>query len=169
MTSVKGIPESPLSIDGFEPKHLGFLLDRATRRMRHDLGTMVDGHEIRRRYSPLTPSSFRLLSLIPEEGARVTDLATLAGMTKQALGQFVDLLEPLGYVVSSQHPTDRRVRLITRTALGDHVVADVNAMYERLDSYWESLVGPRRWATFRTVITELAVGWEDEVGRPQDS
>jgi DNA-binding MarR family transcriptional regulator len=102
-----------------------------------------------------------LLSLIPAGGARVTDLAARASMTKQALGQFVDMLEPLRYVESNQDPADRRSRIITRTPLGDEAVADVNHLYELLDDQWRDIVGPRRWATFRAVMLELAIGWEE--------
>jgi DNA-binding MarR family transcriptional regulator len=160
MTAVKGDSPEPRRIDDFEPKHVGFLLDRVSKRMRHDLDLVAGETGMQGRHDPLTPSSFKLLSLIPAEGARVTDLASLAGMTKQALGQRVDLLEPLGYVETSPDPTDRRVRRINRTRLGDRVVADVNELYQHLDAYWRGVLGARRFETFMSVMVELAVGWD---------
>ena len=162
MTAVKGDSPAPVHIDDFEPKHLGFLLDRLTRRLRRDLGEVAGETGMRGRHDPLTPSSFRLLAIIPDEGARITDLAALAAMTKQALGQFVDLLEPLGYVEVRQDPADRRVRVVTRTRRGDQVVEDVNTLFRHLHERWSAEVGPRRWAAFLSVLEDLAVGWEDE-------
>jgi DNA-binding MarR family transcriptional regulator len=162
MAAVKDDSSGPRHIDDFEPKHLGFLLDRVSKRMRHDLGLVAGETGMLGRYDPLTPSSFKFLSLIPAEGARVTDLASLAGMTKQALGQRVDLLEPLGYVETSPDPGDRRVRRISRTRLGDRAVDDVNDLYQHLDAYWRGVLGARRFETFMSVMHELAVGWMDE-------
>src|SRR6476469_3026124 len=160
MTVVKGVHEPTLSIDAFEPKHLGFLLDRLSKRSRRDLEELAEELGHAGRYDPLTASSFRLLSLIPAGGARVTDLASMAGMTKQALGQYVDMLEPLGYVESRQDPADRRTRVIARTTLGDEAVATTNELFAALDARWSEIVGPRRWATCRAVLLELAVGWD---------
>jgi len=36
--------------------------------------------------------------MIPGEGIRISDLAALAQMTKQALGEFADWLEQSGFV-----------------------------------------------------------------------
>src|SRR4051794_8918272 len=160
MTAVKH-SSGPGHIDDFEPKHLGFLLDRVNKRMRHDLEVVAGETGLQGRYDPLTASSFKLLSLIPPDGARVTDLASLAGMTKQALGQRVDLLEPLGYVETTPDPSDRRVRRISRTRSGDKVVEDVNALYQHLDASWRGVLGARRFETFKAVLLELAVGWDE--------
>jgi DNA-binding MarR family transcriptional regulator len=101
-----------------------------------------------------------LLSIVPDGGARVTDLARTAGMTKQALGQYVAMLEPLGYVTSTPDPTDKRVRIISRTDLGDRAVRTSNELMAAIEDEWRSLVGARRWATTRAVMLELAVGWD---------
>ena len=166
MTAVKDDSSRPPSIEDFEPKHFGFLLDQVSKRMRHDLGIVAGETGMRGRYDPLTASSFRFLSLIPGEGARVTDLARLAGMTKQALGQRVDLLEPLGYIEVTPDPADRRVRRISRTAAGDRVVVDVNELYQHLDAYWRGVLGTRRFETFRSAMLELAVGWQPDPEHP---
>jgi DNA-binding MarR family transcriptional regulator len=132
MTAVKQVDRAPPRADDFEPKHMGYLLDRVTRHMRRDLqrlGRELGGIE---QFAPLTPSYLRLLSLIPDGGARITDLARLADMTKQALGQFVDVLELHGYVESSSHPADGRVRLVRRTARGEEAVAVTVELYRRL-------------------------------------
>jgi DNA-binding MarR family transcriptional regulator len=163
MTSVKRTYADTLDVDDFEPKHLGYLLGRATQRMRHDLNEAAVSLGLGAKYKPLTGSYFRFVSLIPEGGARVTDLARVNGMTKQALGQYADLLEERGYIVSSRLESDRRVRLLSRTPRGEEMVADVNRLYRELDRRWKREVGAARWDEFRGVLMELAVGWEAEV------
>ncbi|MBA2560399.1 MAG: MarR family transcriptional regulator [Propionibacteriales bacterium] len=160
MTIVKGVFDDSLTLDDVEPKHLGYLLERVTKRMRRDLGRHDEELGGRERFAPLTPSYFRLLSLIPAEGARITDLARLADMTKQALGQFVGVLEQHGYVESTGHPSDRRVRMVARTPRGDEVCDVVAELSRRLHAQWRDDIGGQRWDAFIEVLTELAVGWE---------
>jgi len=57
------------------------------------------------------------------EGSRLTDLARGANMTPQAMGELVDELEGLGYLVRKPDPTDRRAKLITLTDSGRECVA----------------------------------------------
>ena len=52
------------------------------------------------------------------EGARLTDLATSAGMSKQAMGDLVDQCVAWGLVERSSDPVDRRARRITFTPDG---------------------------------------------------
>ncbi len=158
MTVVK--PISRGSLDEFEPKHMGYLVDRVRKHMRRDLGAVSRDVGGIQRFAPLTPSYLRLLSLVPAGGARITDLAGLAEMTKQALGQFVDVLQENGYVDSAGHPGDRRVRVVTRTARGDEAVAVTNEIYRRLHIRWRDEVGAADWDVFIAVMTRLAVGWD---------
>ena len=72
-----------------------------------------------RDFPELRGSHRRILQMIPAGGIRITDLARMAGMTKQSLGEFVDWLERRGFVTSGRDPADGRVRLVTRTADGD--------------------------------------------------
>lgn len=158
MTSAAGTSR-PVSFDEVETKHLGFLVAAVRDRMQEDLTTV--GASIGLRLGAgaldgLRASHLRLLSLIPRDGARLTGLVDVARMTKQGLGQFMDVLQELGYVTSSQDPSDRRTRILSRTRKGDEAVAATNRVYELLDEKWASEVGPRRWATFRSVLAELA-------------
>jgi DNA-binding MarR family transcriptional regulator len=151
-------------MDDYEPKHLAYLFERATRHSRVDLWSTVARLGLENRYIELTPAHFRLLSLMPDGPARVTDLAGLSGMTKQALGQFVVTLESNGYVESSSDHQDRRVRLIQRTPKGDEVVAATHDLWARVERSWRRKIGPERYAVFRDVLIELATGWDpDEV------
>jgi DNA-binding MarR family transcriptional regulator len=147
-------------LDDFEPKHLGYLLGRASHRMRRDLGALAEQLGHTDRFSSLTGGSFRVLSIVPAGGARITDLARIATMTKQAFGQFVTQLEDLGYLATAPLETDRRVRVVRRTPLGDDTVRIVNLLYRKLEQRWRRAVGAERWDAFHEVLLDLAVGWD---------
>lgn len=143
-----------------ETKHLGYLVELLRRHLTTDLGTAAEHVGLflgpTGTFPNLRPSHFRLLSLIPRTGARLTDLTDVAGMTKQGLGQFMDELQELGYVTSAPNPADRRSRVITRTTSGDEAVATTNRLYAEVEREWSDVIGTRRWATFRSVLADLA-------------
>lgn len=103
----------------------------------------------------LRQSHFRLLSLVPAGGIRITELGDRLGMTKQASGQFVSFLTGTGHLETRPDPGDRRARVVLRTALGDRTVRDVNARILRIERTWARAVGPQRYADFRRVLEEL--------------
>lgn len=66
---------------------------------------------------------------LPLAGARLTELARLAGMTKQSMGNLVDQCEAWGLVTRQPDPLDARARLIVFTPLGlDWLAAFKNAV-----------------------------------------
>lgn len=111
----------------------------------------------------LRQSHFRLLALVPPEGITVTDLAELLRMTKQAAGQFVTQLEASGHLETRADPSDRRLRVITRTALGDRTNKAVTARIRRIERGWARRVGEERYAQFWQVLDEI-VGGPDRAG-----
>jgi DNA-binding MarR family transcriptional regulator len=111
----------------------------------------------------LRVSHYRLLELIPESGARITDLAEVAGMTKQGLGQHVDYLQELGYTESERLPEDRRVRLVRRTGKGDEAVLFSQEAIGRVEQAWKEQLGPERYEVLRTILLELCEPFADEL------
>lgn len=85
----------------------------------------------------LTASQFRLLDQLAPDGDRVTDVALRDRITKQALGQLADL----GYVDIVEDPTDRRARVIRRTAHGEHARRAVRSATTMVEDQWRSEVG----------------------------
>jgi DNA-binding MarR family transcriptional regulator len=130
--------------------HVAGLLGQALRRIRAEI---LAGSE--ERFPGLRVSHYRLLELIPPGGARITDLAEVAAMTKQGLGQHVDYLQKLGYTESDRLREDRRVRLVRRTPLGDEAVAYSRAAIARVEQTWSHQLGASRYATLRETLREL--------------
>src|SRR4029077_15195335 len=106
----------PQSAAAHLPDHLPRWLEAVNRRMAADLSAQASRSGS---FPDLRGSDRRILQMIPPGAIRITDLAALAGMTKQALGEFVDRLEQAGLVSSGKDPSDGRVRLVSRTARGD--------------------------------------------------
>lgn len=148
-----------MSYDDVETKHLGLLIAAAREELYVGLSTAGDSIGLRLgagTLEGLRASHLRLLSLIPSEGARLTDLVAVARMTKQGLGQYMDVLQELGCITSTQDPSDRRTRIVARTSRGDEAVDASNRVHALLEERWAAQVGAERWATFRSVLAELA-------------
>jgi DNA-binding MarR family transcriptional regulator len=112
---------------------------------------------------PLRTSHFRLLGQVPAEGITVTDLAERLGVTKQGCGQLVTGMVEMGLVVDGKDPRDGRVRLVTLTPEGRRTRQRFEQRVAEAERAWADAVGPRRYATFRAVLHELA----GSVGGPQ--
>ena len=93
--------------------------------------------------------------MIPSQGLRITDLAKRAGMTKQALGEFVDSLEDSGFVSSGQDHSDRRVRLVCRTPRGDEAAESSARTIASVEKRWREEIGARRYDAMKQVLREL--------------
>ena len=140
----------PPAEDGL-PDHLARWLEAASKRLHADLGArgMLEFPELR-------GSHRRILQMIPAQGIRITDLARIAGMTKQALGEFVDWLERSGFVASGRDPADGRVRLVTRTAQGDAAASAAQHAIEAVERAWRQEIGDRRYETMKQAMRDLA-------------
>ena len=131
-------------------EHIANLLGRAIGRIRAEI--LASSEE---RFPGLRVSHYRLLELIPDEGARITDLAEVAAMTKQGLGQHVDYLQRLGFTESDRLRGDRRVRLVRRTPLGDEAVRFSRELIGRVEESWAQQLGPERFQLLRELLAEL--------------
>jgi|SRR5215469_4523584 DNA-binding MarR family transcriptional regulator len=132
------------------PDHLARWLEAASKRLHADLqaqGTLV--------YPELRGSHRRILQMIPPQGVRITDLARIAGMTKQALGEFVDWLEQSGFVRSGRDPADGRVRLVTRTDRGDAAAEAATLAIAAVEREWRKEVGAEAFDTMKQALRHL--------------
>ena len=78
---------------------------------------------------------------LPLEGARLTDLAQRARMSKQAMADLVDQCEAWGLVERQADPLDRRARRVVFTPLGlDWLAAFARAVHSA-QAEFRSLVG----------------------------
>jgi DNA-binding MarR family transcriptional regulator len=119
--------------------------------------TMRDGlHELSDRCFPgLRTRHYRLLGFVPPEGIRLSRIAGLSGLTKQALAQALAPLEDGGYLEVLPDPADRRARVVRRTARGDEVLQALITLQAGYEREWSARVGADRWTAAREVLVEL--------------
>jgi DNA-binding MarR family transcriptional regulator len=88
---------------------------------------------------------------------RLTELASLAGLTKQSVGEIVDDLAKLGYLERYPDPTDRRAKLIRLTDKGLEAQRIGFSLFAQLEADWADAFGADRIAALRALLEEIAV------------
>jgi DNA-binding MarR family transcriptional regulator len=69
-------------------------------------------------YTELRLAHDAVFATLPAEGARITDMAARAGITKQSMGEVVRELVDLGICRVEPDPSDRRAKLVNYTDYG---------------------------------------------------
>ena len=85
-----------------------------------------------------------VLQAIGPQGTTAAELGRRLGVSKQAAGKTVDALERQGYVERTDDPSDRRRRLVRRTARGTDLLDRSAAIFDTLRSGWAETLGADR-------------------------
>jgi DNA-binding MarR family transcriptional regulator len=91
------------------------------------------------------------------DGMRLTELASLAGLTKQSVGEIVDDLTALGYIERYPDPTDKRAKLLRLTAKGKKAQATGFRLFAKLEQDWSEAFGADRIGALRSLLEEIAL------------
>jgi DNA-binding MarR family transcriptional regulator len=119
-------------------------------------------------YGDIRPTHGCVFRFVHEEGMRPTELAALAGMTKQSIGEIVDDLEARGYVERFPDPADRRAKLIRLTAKGEEAQGVGLGLFAKLEQRLADRYGAERIAQLRELLEEIA-GSAAAPARPEPS
>ena len=104
---------------------------------------------------PQKPKHSAVFAQISPDGSRLTELARRANMTPQSMGELVDELVDLGYVVRRPDPDDGRAKLIVLTKRGrDAVAAGVHTI-EGIEGQVTAILGERGHRELRRLLTKL--------------
>jgi DNA-binding MarR family transcriptional regulator len=120
-----------------------------------DAGTADD-------YPEVTPAMKQVLLFVARDGSRLTELAALARMTKQSMGEHVDALVDLGLLERIPDPDDGRAKLIRPTADGLMCMNFALGVAVDVHRHWESLLGQRKTEQLMTLLRELTTKLEAE-------
>jgi DNA-binding MarR family transcriptional regulator len=104
---------------------------------------------------PQKPSHSAVFAQIDPAGSRLSELARGANMSPQAMGELVDELESLGYVVRRPDPRDRRAKLIVLTRKGKACVDAARATIEDLEDEIIRRLGQRGHHQLRRMLQKL--------------
>ena len=100
-----------------------------------------------------------------ESGTRLSTLAARANITPQAMGELVDDLERLEYLVRQPDPADRRAKLILLTEKGRACVAAAQRTIAGIEAELETLLGPEEVALVHRALRRI-IAAEEFVGEP---
>ena len=152
--------------DRWRQTHLGRLLGHAMRRFDERVLQLMAASE----QAPLAlahlaardkvgAAHVHLTRHLSLEGARLTELAQAAGMTKQAMGDLVDQCAAWGLVTREADPHDARARRIAFTPAGLDWLAAFKAAVAQAEAEFRAAVGDE-------VATVVALGLELYAGEP---
>ena len=97
-----------------------------------------------------------------EAGTRLSTLAARANITPQAMGELVDDLERLNYVVRRPDPDDRRAKRIILTKRGRESVVVAQRTIAHIETDLETLVGAEDLALVHRALQRIIA--EDDLG-----
>jgi DNA-binding MarR family transcriptional regulator len=108
-----------------------------------------------RGFDKIRPAHGCVFRFVSREGMQLTELAQLAGLSKQSIGEFVVDLEQLGYIERIPHPSDRRAKLIRLTKRGMEAQAAAQEIFADIERSWAEQVGERRVAALRETLERI--------------
>jgi DNA-binding MarR family transcriptional regulator len=103
------------------------------------------------------PTHGCVFRFVHDDGMRLTDLAALAGLTKQSVGEIVDDLTALGYLDRVPDPTDKRAKLIRLTKKGKRAQRTGFSLFAKLEGDWADTFGADRIGALRSLLEEIAL------------
>ena len=132
---------------------LPVLMDLAVDAMWGDFANLLEQTP----YSDVRPSHGCVFRFLRADGMRLTELASLAGLTKQSVGEIVDDLTGLGYIERFPDPTDKRAKLIRLTEKGEEAQRTGFSLFAKLEADWAEAFGADRITALRSLVEEIAL------------
>lgn len=106
-------------------------------------------------FADILPWHFAVLRNLGEDGARPSELAARAGITRQAITKLVGELERLGLVCREPDPSDGRGLIVRYTDRGRVGLDVARSQLLALERSYAAQVGPDRWAEVRATLEVL--------------
>jgi DNA-binding MarR family transcriptional regulator len=129
------------------------LMDLAVEAMYIDFRKLLEEADI----TDVRPTHGCVFRFVHGDGMRLTELASLAGLTKQSVGEIVDDLAQLGYLERYPDPTDKRAKLIRLTEKGLEAQRIGFSLFKKLEEDWAATFGADRVAALRALLEEVAL------------
>ena len=121
-----------------------------------DLAEHVYGGIAARGFPGIRRAHGGILRHIPAQGARLSDLARSAGMTKQSMAYLAEDLTRLGHLESIPDPADGRARILRLTPSGQALLQALTALSAEAEAAMAARIGPARMAALRRALERLA-------------
>lgn len=106
-------------------------------------------------FDDMRPTHACVFRYVRGSGLRLTDIAELANMTKQSVGEVVDDLVDLGYAERVPDPADGRAKLIRLTGRGEEAQEFGFRILAEIEDRWAERYGADRIADLREILEEI--------------
>lgn len=133
------------------------LIDKAHRALQND---MVHAAQ-RGGYPQVKPAHNAVFATLPASGARATDMAARAGITRQSMGEVIREMVSLGILEMKPDPDDRRAKLVTYTAEGLVMAGAGYGHIVELEQRLADDVGDREYEAVRDFLAWLPSALDD--------
>ncbi|MEO8230315.1 MAG: MarR family transcriptional regulator [Chloroflexota bacterium] len=114
-------------------------------------------------YDDIRSGHLVVLLDLGRDGARSTELARRAGMTRQSMGELVADLEALGYVERQPDTGDRRARIVLPTGKGLILVAQARRAVTEVEADAARRLGRERFLQLGQALADLAAAEPESV------
>lgn len=132
-------------------KPLIVLIDRANRALQQHMATTG----AKSGKTEAKTSFNAVFGRLPFEGARASDLAARAGVTRQSMGEVIREMVELGYLEMQPDPADRRAKLVTYTEYGRAEATKGFNHILGLERRFAAEFGEQEYETARDILDRL--------------
>jgi DNA-binding MarR family transcriptional regulator len=144
-----------------EPRlNIGWLFDIPARAVERAVLELL----AERGFADIRAAHAKVFETVSGQGARLTDMAERALLTKQSMQYLVDDLERLGYVERLAAPGDRRAKLVRLTARGRQAVLVGREAIAALEENWIERLGEAKMKRLRRLLEELSEEASEQAG-----
>lgn len=117
-------------------------------------------------FKGLKPNFSQVLSLIVLDQGRIQYIASVAGVSKQAIAVIANELERLGYIAKEADPHDKRQVILRLTPLGQRLLAESESSVQALVGRLEKILGSKEYEVLETTMAALYAQGIDHHGLP---
>jgi DNA-binding MarR family transcriptional regulator len=107
-------------------------------------------------YHDVTPSHGWVLYNVKDSGSRITELATLAKITKQSMSALAGQMEEAGYIKRKPDPSDKRATLFVLTSKGKKMKEAGQTINREYEKQWQKKLGDKDYHTLRLLLQKLS-------------
>jgi DNA-binding MarR family transcriptional regulator len=115
----------------------------------------VHGELARRGHPDAKPMYGFVFQAIGPNGSTAVELGRALGITKQAAGKTIDVLERLGYIERARDDADSRRKVVRLTPYGLDLLAQSAQIFDAVRRDWSERIGSQRLSQVEDGMREL--------------